>query len=56
MIEDVQRDEKKETYGAEGVQTVEKNNLDGAEGPREESLNDEQFQPFEFLDKLNMEV
>ncbi|XP_074380454.1 protein CURVATURE THYLAKOID 1D, chloroplastic [Apium graveolens] len=55
MIEDVQRDEKV-SYGAEAVQTVEKNDSNGAEGPSEESLEDEQFQPFEFLNKLNMEL
>lgn len=57
MVEDVQtqRDEKV-SYGAEGVQIVEKNELDGAEGPSDESLKDEEFQPFEFLDKLNIEV
>lgn len=56
MIEDVQRDEQNKSFGAEDVQTVEKDESDGVEGPSEESLKDEQFQPFEFLDKLNMEV
>lgn len=56
MIEDAQRDEQNKSFGAEDVQTVEKDESDGAEGPSEESLKDEQFQPFDFLDNFNMEL
>lgn len=51
-VEDVQNVEKNES----DVQNVEKNESEGTEGAKEESSVDDQIQPFEFLDKLNIEV
>ncbi|WOG92137.1 hypothetical protein DCAR_0311396 [Daucus carota subsp. sativus] len=53
MIEDVERDEQKESYGAGYVRTFE-NESDGAQVPSEEFFKDEQFQPFDILDKLDL--
>lgn len=48
-VEDVQKNES-------DVQNFEKNESDGTGGTKEESSVDDQIQPFEFLDKLNIEL